>query len=225
VHFTDALPLPRSVTKTIYDIANEDPKFSTQIAYIDSVLLDSDMRRLLPLTALYAPNEQWEGKATKMQEIAKNVLKNHMFGKLYWCDELRQLAEDEIAVTSLNDKVWNITINEDNFPCFDTLEVSDKGKPLRACITQCDILARNGIVHELDTLMLFEAAETRPPSTAFAPTASAPRTPTVYQRPTTTTNAKPASAPAAASAKSGAPATFTYSFISLFLLLGFALRF
>jgi Fasciclin domain len=198
VHFTDALPLPRSVTHSIYDIANEDPRYTTQITYIDTVYLDSDMKRLLPLTALYAPNEEWEGKKTEMEEIAKKVLKSHMFEKLYWCDRLR----NETNVTSLNGQNWLVSVNDDNFPCFEPLDATGVvAAPLKTCITKCDILARNGIVHELDTLMMYEAAETRSPSEFIG---SAPNAtdldipagqPTVFKRPTSSGATAPASAP------------------------------
>jgi hypothetical protein len=191
------------VTHTVYDIANEDPKFSTQIAYIDTVYLDTDIKRLLPLTALYAPNEEWEGKKTKLEEIAKNVLESHLFDDLLWCDRLRELAGT--TVTSLNEKQWTITINSDNFPCFETTETVVVGAVKSACITKCDILARNGVVHEMDTLLLFEAAETRSPSEFVGDFPSdsgsgggAPKPPSVFQRPVPVT---PGSAPAQTVAK------------------------
>lgn len=210
------------MTRTIYDIANEDPQFSTQISYIDNVYLDADMKRLLPLTALYAPNPEWEGKKTKMEEIAKNVLENHLFEKLYWCNTLRNMTGT--TITSLNKKNWNISVNSGNFPCFDTLEIVESGAPKRACITKCDILARNGIVHELDTVLLFEAAETRPPS-EFAgdfPSDSgtggagggnkAPSPPTVFQRPTPNS---PAKAPAIQPGKGEQSGAVSFSSVAL----------
>lgn len=224
MHFTDALPLPRSVTKTIYDIANEDPKYTTQISYIDTVMLDSDMKRLLPLTAMYAPNKEWEGKKTEMNEIAEKVLKNHMFEKLYRCDELRSMVD--MPILSVNGKMWTVSVNKNDFPCF---ESADDAAPKKACIIKCDILARNGIVHELDTLLLFEAAETRPPSefggsfpsdSATGTGGGSPEsTPTVFQRPTPKA---PAAAPKS-NESSSATATNTVSSFSVVLAAGLAL--
>ena len=159
VHLTNKLPLPISVTHTIYDIADEDPNYSTQILYIDSVRLASDMRRLLPMTAMYAPNTAFDNIVTPMNKIAETVLKNHMFEELLWCDDLRAMA-GEGTIMSLNQREWTISV-EDGMPCFEAQNpVEGVGK---ACVTKCDILARNGIVHFVDYRMEFEVAETAPP--------------------------------------------------------------
>lgn len=200
LHFITELPLPRSVTHTVYDIAKEDPKFSTQTTYIDSVRLESDMKRLLPLTTFFAPNPEWEGKVTKIEEIAKTVLESHIFEKLLWCDTLRDMVGNGTSVTSYNNQTWTLSINQDGFPCFDTYEEAD-GAMNKACISKCDIIARNGVVHELDSLLLFDPAETRPPSQFAANVPrppSAPSPPTVFQRPSDsslTADDSPASAP------------------------------
>lgn len=162
VHLSNGVPLPVSVTHTIYDIANENPEFSTQITYIDTVQLQNDMKRLLPLTALYAPNSEWEGKKTKIQSIAKKVLKSHMLKELWWCDTLRGMVGDQVF--TLNEQAWNVSLNDANMPCFEAANPADGDDPGMACITKCDILARNGIVHEMDTMMLYETPETREPS-------------------------------------------------------------
>jgi ethanolamine utilization microcompartment shell protein EutS len=185
LHFITELPLPRSVTHTVYDIAKEDPNFSTQISYIDYLQLDGDMKRLLPLTTFYVPNPEWEGVVTKIEEIAKTVLESHIFETLLWCDTLRDMVGNGTSATSYNNETWTLSINQDGFPCFDTYGKAD-GQMRKACISKCDIIARNGIVHELDTLLLFDAADTRPPS-QFVDNVprppSAPSPPTVFQRP------------------------------------------
>jgi uncharacterized surface protein with fasciclin (FAS1) repeats len=184
VHFITKLPLPRSVTHTVYDIANEDPRFSTHVSYIKIVRLESDMKRLLPLTTFFAPNEAFEGKITEAQEIAKTLLESHIFEKLLWCHTIVDLAGS--TITSYNNQTWKVSVGESGMPCFDTYADAN-GKIKKSCITKCDILARNGIVHEIDELLLFNPAETRPPSTfgdipnVNIPTAPSP--PSVFQRP------------------------------------------
>jgi hypothetical protein len=175
VHFATKVPLPLSMTHTVYDVANEMENYTTQISFINAVFLRQDMRRLLPLTALYTPNEEWEGKLIEVDDIAEVVLENHLFEDLMWCDKLRGLQNQ--VVESLNGQTWFVTVNEDNFPCFDTITTFGAATT-RACITRCDILARNGIVHEIDKIMLKERPETIGPAPPIAPTPRVPSAPT-----------------------------------------------
>jgi uncharacterized surface protein with fasciclin (FAS1) repeats len=171
VHFTEAVPLPKSMTWTVYDFAKNDENFETQATMIDAVFLASDMKQLSPLTVLYAPDDKWTNLAIPMEEISRTVLENMVFKTLLWCDTLRAL-EGQYA-ESHNQKYWTITVNDKNMPCFEFSEqkelngtaVDSKSKPAvyQSCITQCDILARNGIVHHIDTVLLFEAAQTLSP--------------------------------------------------------------
>jgi Fasciclin domain len=148
------------------------------------------MRRLLPLTAMYAPNADWEGKIIALGDISKTVLESHLFDTLLWCDTLRAKAGTRVA--SLNGQTWLLSINEEGFPCFDTLQVFG-GPSFKACITKCDILARNGIVHELDSLLLFQNPETLAPQDPTAPSVSVVRDPAspTLSRPTQIGGAEP----------------------------------
>jgi len=184
VHFTSEVPLPLSMTDTVYDVAKKRPIYSTQVGLIDTVFLTEDMKRLLPLTAMYSPNSVWENKIIELEDISKMVLESHVFKELQWCDELRKMEGKNL--TSLNGLEWKISINEDNMPCFDTYLTAGGGSTFqKACITKCDILARNGIVHELDNIMMSEVGETLAPRSMrpIAPTARRPSPPTVA-RPT-----------------------------------------
>jgi uncharacterized surface protein with fasciclin (FAS1) repeats len=197
VHFITQVPLPRSVTKTVYDIANEDPRFTTHVSYIDNVKLAADMKRLLPLTTFFVPNEAFEGKITKIEDIGDVLLKNHIFETLLWCDDIITMAGS--TVYSLNNQSWTVSLGSSGLPCFDTYK-GDDGTMMKSCITKCDVLARNGIVHELDELLLIDPAETRPPS-AFGnefPSGNlpvAPAAPTVFQRPSDSSINAPEASP------------------------------
>lgn len=169
-HFTTGLPLPKSVTHTVYDIADELPQFATQIILIDSVFLRADMRRLLPLTAMYAPNQAWQNKVIKLNQLASTVLENMLFEDLMWCHSLIAMAGNNEKAKSLNGQTWQVSVNSEGFPCFETVQAFGQAS-LKACITKCDILARNGIVHELDNVLFFETPETKAPS---PPTPTAP---------------------------------------------------
>ena len=185
VHFTTNVPRPRSVTKTTYTVAKEDPTFKTHTDYIDSVFLDEDINRLLPLTVFYAPNEAFEGKLFDILELSDSLLKNHIFKELLWCDKLVELAEADESIESLNGRTWRISVNEEGFPCFDTIQmIGDFAQ--KVCITKCDILVRNGIVHELENILVYETVETLAPHPPIAPgnSVGAPAAaPTSFSRP------------------------------------------
>ena len=152
MHFITVLPVSKSVTHTVYDIAAEMPDYSGQITLIDTVFLKQDMRRLLPLTAMYAPNSDWDNKLIKLEDISKVILENHLIENLAWCEDLVALAGTKID--TLNGQLWGVTVNEAGFPCFDTKIPG--GEAYKSCIVECDILARNGLVHLLDKVMLFD---------------------------------------------------------------------
>ena len=161
VHFVTEVPQPRSVSHNVYDIGKEREEFKIHITYIDSLFLAEDLKRLLPLTVFYAPNEAFEGKVFEITEVSESLLENMVFKELLWCERLVKMAGERVE--SHNGQTWLISVNEAGFPCFDTIEVFG-GAAKKACVTHCDILARNGIVHELDTVMVYDVPETRPPS-------------------------------------------------------------
>jgi Fasciclin domain len=177
--------LPQSVTHTVYDIANEIENFTTQVLYIDTVFLTQSMKQLLPLTALYAPNPDWENKIVKIEDMSKTVLENMMFESLMRCSKLRELQGERVE--SLNGQTWTISLNnETNMPCFETAQVMG-GEVYKACITKCDVLARNGLVHELDSIILFENPETLGPMAPTPPfSAQQPNQPTFAAMPSPT---------------------------------------
>jgi len=164
VHFTDQALLPRSATQSVYDVGNESPIFSTQVLYFDTLQLTFDVERLSPLTVLFAPNAAWEGISIPIDEVGNSVLKNHMFNELVWCESLREMALEDQKIVSMNQQTWTITVNEGNFPCFQSINPAEGST--RTCITQCDIMARNGIVHVLDETPV----SISPPISSDAPT-------------------------------------------------------
>lgn len=164
LHFTDQVPLPMSMRYTTYDWAKYNANFSTQVTLIDTVNLGPDMKRLLPITTLYAPDSTWANLKIELTEISTSVLENMVFKSLLWCDTLRAMKGQ--YAESHNQKYWSITVNKANMPCFQFRD--SKANTMQSCITECDILSRNGIVHEIDTVLLFETPETLPPEQAGA---------------------------------------------------------
>lgn len=173
VHFIKAVPLVRSFTHSVYDMGWY-MNATEQCNLIDAVFLRSDMKRLEPLTAVFAPDVEWRNKILPLEKIER-VLENHLYEGLMWCSTLRDIAKnpDKQTIESLNGQTWKISLNENNFPCFDIL--TEEGNEMAtSCITECDILSKNGIVHMVDKVILKDALETRGPSPAPPPGARPP---------------------------------------------------
>jgi uncharacterized surface protein with fasciclin (FAS1) repeats len=173
IHFIKAVPLVRSVTHSVYDMGWY-MNATEQSNLIDAVFLRSDMKRFEPLTALYAPDAEWRNKIVPMAKIER-ILENHLYKGLMWCQTLREMSKDseKRKIESQNGQTWLLSVNSNDFPCFGTLSESG-AEEVRACVTQCDILARNGVVHIIDKVMLMDALETRGPSPAPPPGARPP---------------------------------------------------
>lgn len=168
------------------------------------------MKLLIPLTAMYVPNPVWEGVPAPMGAIGEQILKSYMFDDLLWCDKLVDMVVNNVTahptVRSTNGYLWDVSVNDVGMPCFQIASQFDDQppKPGRACITSCDTLARNGIVHEIDYMMVVEEPErivdsvfgnlAPSPTVGFQPTA-----PTTWQRPVAQPIAVP-TAPAASDA-------------------------
>lgn len=152
------------------------------LGYLTSLFLEEDVKRLLPLTVFYAPNEAWEGKLIDLLELSETVLENMIFKELLWCEKLVEMASIGEPIESHNGQLWNVVVSEEGFPCIKTNLEQNAEHSVNACITKCDILARNGIVHEIDSLMVYQSLETLapfPPVAPFAPSAPSP----LFQQP------------------------------------------
>jgi hypothetical protein len=199
-HFVNKVPLPYSMTETVYDVARRLGNYDDQLNLMDTVFLSEDIKRLSPLTVLYAPNSQWQNKKINLADISVSVLKNHIFNTIHWCHELVKLSGTKLE--SDNGQFWLVSVNPAGFPCFDV--ITSTNQKSRSCITKCDILARNGVVHEVDEILLYEQLATRGPSPPVPPT---------FLPPTLTQHSHPrpsALQPSAyaASTMSGAPVAF-----------------
>lgn len=163
------------MTHSVYDIAWFLGGFFQQINLIDSVFLRSDMKRLEPLTALFAPDIEWSNKIIELDEI-EPVLENHLFTGLLWCHTLLEKSKTREQIESQSGNLWSISENQEGMPCFDTIAAfGDESQ--QACVTECDILARNGIVLVVDKVLLVTELPTRGPTPALPPSARAPTKP------------------------------------------------
>lgn len=141
------------MTDNVYRVGKKRDDLSFHLTLIDTVFLNPDLERLLPLTVLYVPNDAWTGTKIELEDIAPVVLESHIFKELLFCEDLLRL--EGTRKDSLNGESWFITKNDDNMPCFLTDPAMFGGPAKMACFTECDILARNGLVHVLDSLLVY----------------------------------------------------------------------
>ena len=144
---------------------------------MDTVYLSRHVKRLTPLTVLYAPDEAWEDTLLSVENTLKVDLENHLFLNLARCEHLIQLEGQQIE--SFNGQLWNISVNEGGFPCF--VAASPTGHSSMSCIVECNILARNGIVHFVDNVLPTPPATAHPtspptPQSSPSPTTTSPKT-------------------------------------------------
>jgi len=162
LHFTKQVPKPHSITHTTYTLAKQDPRFKIHTDYIDAVFLTDDINTLLPLTVLYVPNDILDGKKLRITDASDTLLENHVFKELLWCEKLEEHAREQSRIASHNGRTWRVTMHpETNRPCLDTVS-EEGGQVFQACITECDILARNGIMHVLDDVLIYQTLEEIP---------------------------------------------------------------
>ena len=170
------------------------------LGYLTSLFLEEDVKRLLPLTVFYAPNEAWDGKLIDLLELSETVLENMIFKELLWCEKLVEMAKNQEPIESHNGQLWNVVVNEEGFPCIKTAQKQGEMKAMDACITKCDILARNGLVHQIDSLIVYQSLETLAPFPPIAPVPPSAPTP-LFQQPISRDNfTSPTVAPGASSA-------------------------
>lgn len=159
------------MSDNVYDFVTKTPDLSIHNTWIDVVDLGDRLGTLLPITSMYLTNDVLEYKILPL-DSAEFFLQSHMLDQLYYCDDIRAMVGQEIK--SMNNLTWSVTVDDSNMPCFSTISTFGSGSQ-QACIVECDILRRNGVVHILDGLMTKTALETLSPTSA--PTEPRPTSP------------------------------------------------
>lgn len=177
LHMIDTAITPTAVSRSVYDQTNLNPDFSILTENIDFVQMTDMIDRDIPLTFLTPNNQAWR-RITFGTLDGANIIKRHLFTDKYvlFCD----LIANRTQLVSVNN---------------DTLPVELRGPPGSglwglqkqnlyvggAYLYQCDVFARNGVLHYVDRV-IGEDYETVSPTTSPAPTISSQ--PTVYSPPT-----------------------------------------
>jgi hypothetical protein len=86
-------------------MGKEREEFKIHMTYIDSLFLAEDLKRLLPLTVFYAPNEAFEGKVSEITEVSESLLENMVFkescgakGWSKWPENVSTLTMDKLGL-------------------------------------------------------------------------------------------------------------------------------
>lgn len=172
VHIIDGDILkPDSIRQNAYSYATRDFKIMT--SYFVFLKMEEDVERMTPLTMFYAPDSVLEKIKIDIEDLSESLLENHVYKELLWCDTLRKMAKNGETIESHNGQVWPVTTKVNNetgeeMPCLKTIAL-EGGFTELACVTRCDILVRNGIIHALDTFMVKASLETRAPRKTRSP--------------------------------------------------------
>jgi uncharacterized surface protein with fasciclin (FAS1) repeats len=158
LHTMDTAITPTAVSRSIYDRSNENPEFSLLVENIDFVDLTDLVDRDLPLTMLAPDNRAWRRIEFGTLD-GGDIIKRHIFRGLFFCDVLANLTE----ISAVNGDVHGIELRG---AYNESLWVGG------AHIYECDILARNGVLHHIDRVIGMEY-ETVPPTISPAPTITA----------------------------------------------------
>mmetsp|Transcript_34263 Transcript_34263/g.82522 ORF Transcript_34263/g.82522 Transcript_34263/m.82522 type:complete len:713 (-) Transcript_34263:171-2309(-) len=169
LHTIDTAITPTAVSRSVYDQSVSNPDFSLLVENIDFVDLTDLVDRDLPLTLL-APNNAAFRRVEFGTLEGGEIIKRHLFRGLFFCDVLANMT----TITAVNDYTHEIELRGE-----ESEEVWVGG----AKIYECDILARNGVLHYIDRVIDLDY-DTVPPTMSPAPTITP--VPTAYEPPTST---------------------------------------
>ena len=188
LHIMDSALTPTAVSRSVYDKTMADPDFSILTENIDFVQLTDNIDRDIPLTML-APNNQAFRRVTFGTLDGADIIKRHLFSGLFFCDVLANMTEVETVV---GEKIGIELRGEPGSglwgPDEQNLYVGG------AYIYNCDVFARNGVLHHVDRVIGVDY-ETVTPTITPVPTVT-PQ-PTIGIPPTAAPQTKPQAKPTA----------------------------
>jgi len=175
LQITDAPITPTAVSESIYVKSQDNPDFSLLVTNIDFVQLNTMIDQQMPLTLL-APNNAAFRRIKFGTLDGATIIKRHLITGLYFCDVIANQTQ-YMAVNG------------------DTIGVELRGAPGSglwgtegqhlfvggAYVYNCDIFARNGVLHHIDRV-IGEPYNTVSPTVTPAPSITGK--PTVYVAPT-----------------------------------------
>jgi hypothetical protein len=167
LHITDKVITPTAVSRSVYDQTNDNPDYQLVTENIDYVDMQDMIDSSLPITFLAPYDRAWWRVRFSALEGA-DIINRHLFRGLFFCD----VIANETIMTSVQGDVHAVELRGDND---EHVFVGD------AFLFECDILARNGILHHIDRV-IGEDYPTIPPTSSPEPTRT-PQ-PSLSQQPT-----------------------------------------
>jgi uncharacterized surface protein with fasciclin (FAS1) repeats len=176
LHMIDTAVTPTAVSQSIYDQSNLNPDFSLLVENIDFVQLTDYVDRDLPLTLLAPDNRAWRRITFGTLEGA-DIIRRHLYKGLLFCDvianqtEIKTVEEEFISVElrgAPGTGLWGLNGGQN-------LYVGG------AYVYNCDMYARNGVLHHIDRVIGMDY-DTVSPTVSPAPTITAE--PTMFVPPT-----------------------------------------
>lgn len=152
---TDRVITPTAVSRSVYDQTNDNPDYSLVTENIDYVDMQDMIDRDVPITFLAAYDRAWWRVRFGALEGAE-IIKRHIFRGLLFCD----VIANGTTVTAVNGEIHSVELRGENE---ENLFVGD------AYVFDCDILARNGVLHHIDRVIGLEYP-TIPPTSSPEPT-------------------------------------------------------
>eukprot|EP00980_Cylindrotheca_fusiformis_P012195 scaffold2962_cov126-Cylindrotheca_fusiformis.AAC.11 len=165
LHMTDRVITPTAVSRSVYDQTNDNPDYSLVTENIDYVDMQDMIDRDLPITFLAPYDRAWWRVRFGALEGAE-IIKRHLFRGLLFCD----VIANETSIEAVNGETHSVELRGDND---ENLFIAD------AFVFECDILARNGVLHHIDRVIGLDYP-TIPPTTSPEPTGT-PQPSTSFQ--------------------------------------------
>jgi len=174
LHMTDRVITPTAVSRSVYDQTKDNPDYSLVTENIDFLSMQDFIDRDLPITFLAPYDTAW-WRVRFATTKGEDIIKRHIFRGLYFCDVIANMT----TIKSVQGDFHNVTLRGDNQ---ENLFVGD------AYVFDCDIFARNGILHHIDRV-LDMPYPTEAPTNSPEPTGTP--VPSLSQLPSTDPNRPP----------------------------------
>lgn len=176
LHIVDSALSPTAVTRSIYDQSNENPDFSLLVENIDFVQLTDIVDRDLPLTML-APDNRAFRRVTFGTLDGGDIIKRHIFRGLFFCDVIANQTE----IVTTDGLALDVELRGEPGSGLWGLNGGQNLYVGGALVYNCDIFARNGVLHYVDRVIGIDYDTVSPtvtpvPTTTPEPTAGIPPT-------------------------------------------------